>query len=256
MDINWRSMAALLLAIMAIGGCANERVYRCNEKGHPLLSGRYDSCASASTHCHLCGKRAGHCFGHPLVYLKEKLFCNGCGDIFFDEWLSDPPDKCDPCDDCHGDWVGERCCPPKMLHRVGAMFVGGRCSDQTCSHAGCGSACGPTNNAEFVGEEVAESQPEPYYEPQSAPAKKRTPTPAPKVSPRTLPEETLPEPNESEVDPFDKPADKVPMPPENNREAARKSRPAGLSPLKTGTVTRISSQDQSPVRTATHRAYK
>lgn len=31
--------------------------------------------------------------------------CGGCGEFYWSEWHSDPPQCCDPCDDC-GNWVG------------------------------------------------------------------------------------------------------------------------------------------------------
>ncbi|QDT68092.1 hypothetical protein MalM25_10040 [Planctomycetes bacterium MalM25] len=31
--------------------------------------------------------------------------CGGCGELYWNEWHSDPPACCDPCDDC-GNWVG------------------------------------------------------------------------------------------------------------------------------------------------------
>ncbi len=36
-----------------------------------------------------------------------KKFCgSGCGEVYWDEWHSDPP-TCDPCDDC-GNWIGHQ----------------------------------------------------------------------------------------------------------------------------------------------------
>ncbi len=31
--------------------------------------------------------------------------CNGCGEVYWGPFHSDPPDYCDPCDDC-GNWIG------------------------------------------------------------------------------------------------------------------------------------------------------
>jgi hypothetical protein len=36
--------------------------------------------------------------------------CKGCGDIYIHEWISDPPDCCDPCDNCNGQFTGNRAC--------------------------------------------------------------------------------------------------------------------------------------------------
>jgi hypothetical protein len=63
--------------------------------------------------CDACGVCGGACEGHtPSSYTKHMLTCaSGCGEIYWDEWLSDPPDDCDPCDHC-GNFVGPRPCPP------------------------------------------------------------------------------------------------------------------------------------------------
>ncbi len=46
----------------------------------------------------------------PFANLLGMFACNGgCGDVYYDEWVSDPPDCCDPCDNC-GNWTGPRPC--------------------------------------------------------------------------------------------------------------------------------------------------
>ena len=57
--------------------------------------------------CQACGVCGGACQGHtPAQHLKHQLTCaSGCGEIYWGEWISDPPDACDPCDDW-GNWIG------------------------------------------------------------------------------------------------------------------------------------------------------
>ena len=86
------------------------------------------------------------------------LFCgSGCGEIYVDEWGSNPPDCCDPCQGA--DWIGpnsnchdscQSTCwqPGDLLRRIGLGLVGGRnCTGQQssadcgCSDGGCGGGC-------------------------------------------------------------------------------------------------------------------
>ena len=96
--------------------------------------------------CDSCGMCGGTCDGHtPSSYVGHQLVCaSGCGEVYWGPWLSDPPDECDPCDDC-GHWVGEGCCPPKLRHRLLAGLHGAQhCS--TCGGKGCKS-CGKGSDA-------------------------------------------------------------------------------------------------------------
>src|SRR5687767_15100972 len=48
-----------------------------------------------------------------LPFLRYSKTCGkGCGEIYINEWVSDPPDCCDPCDKCYGQWTGAQgpCC--------------------------------------------------------------------------------------------------------------------------------------------------
>ena len=91
--------------------------------------------------CGTCGVCGGGCQGHtPAGYLGHKLTCSsGCGEIYWGPWLNDPPADCDPCDDC-GNWVGERCCPPKLSHHLLAGLKGVHyCADCGGKGGGCAS---------------------------------------------------------------------------------------------------------------------
>jgi hypothetical protein len=112
-----------------------DRVWRgnCNECG--------PGCGGAGSY-YQCGALAmlrGH--------LSGSATCGkGCGEVYWGEWVSDPPDCCDPCNSC-GDWQNQQCCSPGLLRRVwwGAhgYRLGGQHGDANCCGGcnGCGS-CG------------------------------------------------------------------------------------------------------------------
>ena len=90
-----------------------------------------------------------------LSTLRRCKTCGkGCGEIYWGEWISDPPDCCDPCDPCHGRWTGPHgYCSLGPCQRLLAALHGYRyCPKPACdewcgwfcskqSGAGCG-ACG------------------------------------------------------------------------------------------------------------------
>ena len=79
----------------------------------------------------------------PLGYLRYMFTCgSGCGDYYWDEWTSDPPSCCDPCDN-YGNWTGSRGCCRPLLSGFGALWgyrYDGGCDVQLCE-AGCGGGC-------------------------------------------------------------------------------------------------------------------
>jgi hypothetical protein len=90
-----------------------------------------------------CG--AGCCDGcGPLGFCEGLLTCgSGCGEMYWGEWLSDPPACCDPCDPC-GQWVGSCCCRPGWLcaglHTLWGLRYEPQCCDPCC--APCCDPCG------------------------------------------------------------------------------------------------------------------
>jgi len=60
-----------------------------------------------------CGGGCG-LFAHGLFpFLHGGMTCGrGCNEIYINEWISDPPDCCDPCDKCSGQFTGQHgyCC--------------------------------------------------------------------------------------------------------------------------------------------------
>ena len=93
----------------------------------------------------------------PFDRLRNgSLFCgSGCGEVYADEWLSNPPDCCDPCQgadfvgggnsSCHSGGCRTSCWQPgDLLRRWGGALLGGRnCTGaQSSADCGCGGGCG------------------------------------------------------------------------------------------------------------------
>lgn len=96
-------------------------------------------CNDCGPHGQPCGSQCGTCGILPwLIY--GKTCGKGCGDIYWGEWVSDPPDCCDPCDKCTGCWTGQRgpCCLGPC-QRLLAAFHG----YSYCPPPNCGPSCGP-----------------------------------------------------------------------------------------------------------------
>jgi hypothetical protein len=80
------------------------------------------------------------CGGGLKYWLNGRCFCGqSCCDRYWGEWVSDPPDCCDPCNQC-GNFVGPRCCGPGPLRRLWyAISCTGCCN--SCGGSGC-DICG------------------------------------------------------------------------------------------------------------------
>lgn len=141
------SFACLLIVVIGLSGCVcMDQRYEpsaCNEQWDKVLGS-----------CDQCGVCGGSCEGRtPCQSLKHVLSCGaGCGEIYWGEWISDPPDDCDPCDNC-GNWVGPRCCPPTLWQR---MFASGPCGCDVCCSEEAGYTEEFTEGEMVVGEEVME----------------------------------------------------------------------------------------------------
>jgi hypothetical protein len=96
----------------------------CNECGP-------DECTS----CCECPPECG-----ILPWLWRNRVCGqGCGEVYIGEWVSDPPDCCDPCDPCHGCWTGPQgCCNLGPMQRLLAALHG----YSYCPPPNCGPVCG------------------------------------------------------------------------------------------------------------------
>ena len=93
-------------------------------------------------HCDDCGPPPIPCT--PWEHWRQScgfLTCgSGCGDVYYDEWYSHPPDCQDPCDSCN-QWVGGDGCKCLPLSRFDGIFAGlrgqrFRC-DTTCGFFDC-----------------------------------------------------------------------------------------------------------------------
>ena len=109
--------SALLLVCLSSGCCVTPVCMTgggaCGSCGDGMITGECGSCSGGAQFPATCGTcTTGNCGGlsglvAPL--LSTRLACgSGCGGVYWNEWVSDPPVCCDPCDDC-GCWVGPRC---------------------------------------------------------------------------------------------------------------------------------------------------
>jgi hypothetical protein len=59
-----------------------------------------------------------------LCQARRSVVCGGgCGEVYYDEWFSNPPDCVDPCDGCNN-WVGGDGCKCLPLSRFDGIFAG------------------------------------------------------------------------------------------------------------------------------------
>jgi len=91
-----RSVRGLLLLMTAVVGAFSGCCVSPCRTGPGLASPGLGPAACATE----CG---GPACGTPMRWL---LTCGaGCGEVYCDEWINDPPSDCDPCDPC-GNHVG------------------------------------------------------------------------------------------------------------------------------------------------------
>jgi hypothetical protein len=132
---------------------------------HPIT---WDGCCNdcGPSPCEGCCDGCGPCrdglLAHCFMFkgLRGCWTCGrGCGEIYCDEWKSDPPDCCDPCDQCFGEYTGPHggCCRLGPFQRILACLDGykycpapdcgpwrpifGHCNPCGCGDVGC-SSCG------------------------------------------------------------------------------------------------------------------
>lgn len=128
-------------------------------------------CPGEGCDSYCCGGGCGPLGGQGLLpWLRGTWSCGrGCGEVYCDEWVSDPPDCCDPCDQCHGVFTGQGggycclgpfqrllaalhgysyCAPPQcgpwrpIFGHCGPVHGGCGCGGTGCSSCGCGAAHG------------------------------------------------------------------------------------------------------------------
>ncbi|HTN74173.1 MAG TPA: hypothetical protein VL096_02965 [Pirellulaceae bacterium] len=159
----WTLLATLALALPAVGCHGLDRYYDGNCGGSAFsgrISGRGEcgggcggSCGNAD--CGTTGScgaggdcgagpscGAGGCCPHPFRNLWRSITCSsGCGEFYFDEWINDPPERCDPCDD-YGRYAGPQGGCQKWLRsgRGRMSYRCGRTCDTSCGYeGGCGT---------------------------------------------------------------------------------------------------------------------
>lgn len=146
--------------------------------------------AACACHCGRCDEIP--CMPHASCLLQpareigdgihRSLTCGGgCGEIYWDEWISDPPDACDPCD-CDGHWNGHRGVRMGLFERLHFLWNGyryyGDCETpcQGCD-TGCGGCASCGDHVPMAHGEVFESLPI-ESAPRIAPRTRTAPTPA------------------------------------------------------------------------------
>jgi hypothetical protein len=136
--------ASLILALSVSSGCCClPNCGGCGSCGgccfpEPIVwNGCCNECGPGP--CESCADCCGECGIFPFLNWN-KTCGKGCGEIYWGEWYSDPPDCCDPCDQCHGQWTGPHgyCCLGPC-QRILAAFHGYR----YCPPPDCGPTCGP-----------------------------------------------------------------------------------------------------------------
>lgn len=184
----WAGFVALSLAVPA-GGCHGlDRYYQgdCDKMGLGLggrngvgcCAGGCDdgSCEGGDCSGPACGGcgGCGACCPNPIKTLWRSLTCSsGCGEIYFDEWINDPPEHCDPCDD-NGGYIGPQGSCRRWLHGLKGQRGGcgcGACSApvSSCRTRGCSSCGSGHDQADYTEGEVIE---------EDAAPRKMEPTPA------------------------------------------------------------------------------
>lgn len=139
-------LTSLVIIAAGLSGCTYHMA--CGGRGCGAMAGPVacDSCGDVG-----CGGRCGlgRGFG-PFGLARFMGTCGaGCGSMYVNEWVNDPPDACDPCDDC-GNFIGRRCCLPRMRRwAIGARslwgfrYMSGSCGGNCGGFGGaCGGACG------------------------------------------------------------------------------------------------------------------
>lgn len=160
------ALVAVATVLLLQTGCCCDRVYKCGDPCGGIGSRVYNGCADGCCGTTSCGPAGGCAYGataptKPCAagdvgpcgqsccftvrgWLRNNLTCGkGCGEVYWGEWISDPPDRCDPCDDCHGQFVGQRgCCPPgffgRLAHGFSCLRPCGGCGGSGCTSCGGG----------------------------------------------------------------------------------------------------------------------
>ena len=152
-----RSAAAMLM-VASCFGCHHRYVYNGGCGGGCFDTGVCSpSCASpkgvpCAKGCG--GKGCSGGFGILSALYGHTWHGCGCGELYIHEWLSDPPDCCDPCDSCYGAYVGPqqncpRICVDPLLWQWAHFGKHCRCDrawcdpcNGSCATCDCQGGCG------------------------------------------------------------------------------------------------------------------
>ena len=99
--------------------CAGGLPHDCRESNAvPCCAAQCPSCAAQCPSCAAQCPTGGKLPGALFRWANGRMSCgSGCGEVYWNEWMIDPPDPCDPCDAC-GEWTGQRdCCEPRRPAR-------------------------------------------------------------------------------------------------------------------------------------------
>lgn len=179
--------------LLLVGGLLSSGCCSMSHCGAGWGGGGCNSCGDVGFGYETCGEcQPGLCH-HPWLWThaKNALTCGaGCGDMYCDEWLSDPPACNDPCDKC-----GERGCggcagyygywnPLRGLaHLWGYRYAAAGCGvgcDAGCD-AGCDSCAEPYDTM------MPEEMPVEAVEEAAEPEKAEEPRPAAKPNAESEP---------------------------------------------------------------------
>lgn len=163
-------LCVVVVASLAATGC-HVTNNRCHSGPRMIPQAPMDSCGCGATSCNSCSQGlsvrhqgcegcgsmdCGGCGGargpiHHLRQLTRQSVCGaGCGEIYWGEWLSDPPDCCDPCGG-YGQYTGGRwgCGPRGFLSNFFTGILGTR------HGGGCGcSDCASSGGMIYSGETI------------------------------------------------------------------------------------------------------
>lgn len=201
----------MLALVLATGtGCGLRRAFvPCCGGGCGVGGNCGESCGVANDpilgDCNKCGVCGGsNCPGFtPCGYLKYMLTCSGgcSGQMYYGEWISDPPACCDPCDNC-GNWTGPACCARRQpIQTLREMWFGNRycgsCCGDSCGGGGC-SSHGPMVGGAAMSGGPIETAPRNLRTDENGNMLEEVPAAAPRIpTPAQSPRRAAPEPKAS-----------------------------------------------------------
>ena len=163
--LKWLSVLSLLATLSAVGsGCAPYHMSRhgmrpgavcdpthCTDTCGTMPAARYQG-ACGGAECDICDPCSPCYYGEyspfgPLaavlrIFRPITWMGPACGERYWGDYMSYPPDCCDPCD-CYGNYTGMHVsnCPQRGGRQVCGTCVDTACA-ASCTDCGCDSGCG------------------------------------------------------------------------------------------------------------------